>query len=87
MPLPSLRRRIGKLEIELPTDCMAGYPPLSFEQIEALVAGLADGGRWTAEEEAQVARQCPVIQGELLITASRGEVLIKRYPGVDLAWI
>jgi hypothetical protein len=48
---------------------------------------MAAGQGWTNEEAARVAKQSPIIQGELLITAHRGEVSIKRYPGVDLACI
>ena len=68
-------------------DSFAGLPPRTTDEIEALAMRMAEGGKWTDEEEARVARQCPIIQGELLITANRGEVFIKRYPGIDLAWI
>ena len=43
--------------------------------------------KWSDEETGRVVRQCPIIQGELLITATRGEVFMKRYLGIDLACI
>jgi len=52
-----------------------------------LAGRAADGEAWTEDEEARVVRQCPIIQGELLVTAYRGEVFVKRYPGIDLALI
>jgi hypothetical protein len=87
MGLPTIRRRIGKLESVFAPDRWAGYPPLTPEEIEALAGRMAAGQGWTNEEAARVAKQSPIIQGELLITAHRGEVWIKRYPGVDLACI
>jgi hypothetical protein len=68
-------------------DRFAACPPLTMDEIEALAGWAAGGEAWTEEEEARVARQCPLIQGELLITAIRGAVFVKRYPGIDLALI
>jgi hypothetical protein len=48
---------------------------------------MADGQTWTEEETARVERQCPIIQGELVIKARKGQVIIKRFVGVDTAWI
>ena len=87
MGLPAIRRRIGKLEIEFAPDRFAGYPPLTADEIEMLAGRMAAGQAWTNEETARVARQCPIIQGELIIAANRDRVSIKRYPGVDLACI
>jgi hypothetical protein len=47
----------------------------------------ADGKKWSGEEIARVVRQCPIVQRNLIIAASRGEVFIKRYPGIDVASI
>jgi hypothetical protein len=47
----------------------------------------ADGKKWSGEEIARVVRQCPIVQRNLIIAASRGEVFIKRYSGVDVACI
>jgi hypothetical protein len=87
MGLPTIRRRIGKLEIEFAPDRFAGYPPLTAEEIETLAGRMVKGEKWTDEETGRVARQCPIIQGELLITAERDGVFMKRYPGIDLAEI
>jgi hypothetical protein len=87
MGLPTIRRRVGKLESVFAPDRWAGYPPLTAEEIQSLAGRMAKGEKWTDEERGRLVKQCPIIQGELLIAASRDEVFIKRYPGVDLACI
>jgi len=86
MALQAIQRRVGKLETVFVVDRFADYPPLSHEEIVALVEREAGGGEWTAEETARVAKQCPYIQGELIITRGwRGEIGIKRLVGIDMA--
>ena len=87
MGFPAIRQRVRRLESVFAPDRWAGYPPLTAEEIEALAGRMAAGQGWTNEEAARVAKQSPIIQGELLITARRGEVWVKRYPGIDLAEI
>jgi hypothetical protein len=87
MALTRIRRRVGTLESVFAIDSLPAGPPLTTDEIESLAAQLAQGQMWTREESARVAGQCPIIQGELLITAHRGQVFVRRYPGVDLAWI
>jgi hypothetical protein len=87
MSLASIRRRVGKLQTVIVVDPLPGYPPLTTDEIEALAGRMADGRTWTEEETARVIRQCPISQGELMITAYEGQVAIKRYVGVDTAWI
>ena len=87
MGLPTIRRRIGKLEIVFAPDRWAGSPPLTEEEIEALAGRMVEDKKWSEEETGRVARQCPIIQGELLFTVIQGEVFLKRYLGVDLACI
>jgi hypothetical protein len=87
MGLPAIRRRVRNLESVFVIDRFAGYPPLTVDEIEALAGRMAAAQAWTEEETARIVKQCTIIQGELLITATRGEVRVKRYPGVDLAEI
>jgi len=87
MALPEIRRRVGRLESVLGADRLPCYPPLTTDEIEALAQRMAGGRTWTDEETTRVIRQSPIIQGELLINAHGGQVTIKRYVGVDLAWI
>ena len=86
MPLPAIRQRVQRLEGVFVVDRLADFPPLTNEEIEALVERLASGQGWTREETARVARRCPYIEGELMITTGlRGEVAVKRYPGLNMA--
>jgi hypothetical protein len=85
MGLPTIRRRVGRLESVFAPDRWAGYPPLTAEEIETLAGRMVQGENWSDEETGRILRQCPIIQGELLITAIRGEVFMKRYLGIDLA--
>ena len=87
MSLAGIRRRVGKLQTVIVVDRLPGYPPLTADEIEALAKRMADGQTWTEEETARVIRQCPISQGELMITAYGGHVTMKRYVGVDPAWI
>ncbi|MGA2271326.1 MAG: hypothetical protein ABSH44_22895 [Bryobacteraceae bacterium] len=87
MSLVSIRRRVGKLQTVIVVDPLPGHPPLTADEIEALARRMADGQTWTEEEMARVIRQCPISQGQLMITAYGGQVTIKRYVGVDPAWI
>jgi hypothetical protein len=86
MALPTIKRRVGRLEGVFVVDSLQGYPLLTPDEIEALAGWMADGDRWTDEEEARIIRQCPIIQGELMIMAHSGQVTIKRYLGIDTAW-
>jgi hypothetical protein len=87
MALTAIQRRVGRLESVFVVDRLPGYPPLTADDIEALAERMAEGQTWTEEETARVIRQCPIIQGELIVKAHKGEVIIKRYLGVDLAWV
>lgn len=88
MALAATSKRVTRLEGIFVVDRLTNYPPLSNDEIEELVERLAGGRRWSDTETARVARQCPYIHGELLITTGLlGEVTIKRYPGLDVAWI
>jgi hypothetical protein len=87
MGLPTIRRRVGKLESVFSPDRFASYPPLTVDEIEGLAQRMADGKKWSGEETARVVRQGPIVQGNLIIAANRDKVFIKRYPGVDVACI
>ena len=88
MGLPTVRRRVGKLETVFAPDRFAAYPPLTPEEIDELLARVGKPGkRWSLEENARLARQCPIAQGEFLVSARGTNVFIKRYGGVDVAEI
>jgi hypothetical protein len=60
-------------------------PPLTRSEI----LGIEQRARRREEpaklELARVERQNPIIDGELLMTAHRGQLFLKRYMGIDLA--
>ena len=87
MPLASIRRRVGRLEGEGMFMSPVEYPPLTSPEIEAIAGRVQMGGPLTREELDRLQRQSPIVDGELLISASRGQVFIKRYVGVDAAEI
>lgn len=87
MALLAIQRRINRLEGVFAPDLVAGFPPLTNEEIEELVEQLAGGEKWTDLERARLAKECPYTEGELIIRAFRGEITIKRLIGVDMAEI
>ncbi len=87
MAITAIRRRVGRLETVFVVDRLPGYPPLGADEIEELARRTAAGNAWTELEKARIVKQCPIIQGEFVIKAYNGEVIIKRYVGVDPAWI
>jgi hypothetical protein len=88
MALLAIRQRVRRLEGVFVVDRLADFQPLNHQEIEALVERIAGGEEWTREETARVARRCPYIEGELTITTGlQGEVIVKRYPGLDVAEI
>jgi hypothetical protein len=87
MPLASIRRRVGRLEGVAMFLSLVEYPPLTSPEIEAIAYRVEVGEPLTREEVDRLHHQSPIIEGELLITAYRGNVTIKRYGGLDLAEI
>ena len=66
---------------------LGNYPPLTSPEIEAIAYRVKIGKPLTGEELDRVHRQSPIVDGEFLITASRGNVFVKHYVGVDSAEI
>jgi hypothetical protein len=85
MPLASIRRRVGKLEGVAMFVTLVDYPPFKSSEIEAIAFRVKVGNPLTKEEVDRLQRQSPIVDGELLITAYRGNVTIKRYGSLDLA--
>jgi hypothetical protein len=85
MPIPSMRRRLRRLETEGPFRRICHYSPLTPSEIDTIAHRLTQEERLTREEVERIGQHSPVIQGEVLITAYRGIVTMKRYVGLDLA--
>jgi hypothetical protein len=84
MPIASIRRRIVALESVIAVVPEVDYPPLTPLEIEAVARRAQMGQRLTRDEAARLSQHSPIIAGELLITAHRGLIWVKRYGGVDL---
>ena len=82
MPLPSIRRRVGRLAIlfQAPRE----YPPFTRAEVEDLALRIRTGGPITSEEIARVESKHSVVRGEYIICAARGRMACKHYIGVDL---
>jgi hypothetical protein len=87
MPLATIRRRVGRLEGDAMFVTLGDYPPLTSPEIEAIACRVKMGEALTREELDRLHRESPIVDGEFLITASRGNVFVKHYIGVDSAEI
>jgi hypothetical protein len=87
MAITALRKRAARLEKVFFVDHLGSYPPLTDEEISALVERSAAGQGLTAVETMRMIRQCPYTQGGLFIRANQGAVTIKRLIGIDPSWI
>jgi hypothetical protein len=85
MPLARIRQRLIALE-KIGTWARIGkLPPLTSAEI-ADIAERCRRREWiTKVEMARVARQSPIVDGEIIMTGYRGKLIIKRYVGVNLA--
>jgi len=84
MALPAVRQRLRRLESIIMVDRFGDYPPLTHDEIVAMVERDTRSAPWSDLEKARMARQCPYHHGELMISAYDGEIGIKRYVGIDV---
>jgi len=87
MPIPSIRRRVGKLESSGIFYSPIEYPSLTSAELEEIAGRAQMGLRFSRQELDRLQQWCPIIGGELLISASGGQIFVKRYPGVDVSEI
>ena len=87
MSIASIQRRLGNLELTMADALIPDYPPLTPPEVGAIARRVQLGGKLSKTELDRVARQSPIIDGELLMTCHRGHLTVKRYVGVDLAEI
>ena len=82
MPLPSIRRRAGRLAsaFRIPRK----YPPLTRGEVEDLAHRVRSEARITDEEIERVESQGSVVRGEYIMGVYQGRLAFKRYVGVDL---
>jgi hypothetical protein len=87
MGIVSIRNRVERLERTGLYDPVVEYPPLSHAEIEALAVRARAGARFDHKEVKRLEFLSPIVEGEFVITANRGQVFAKRYVGVDAAEI
>jgi hypothetical protein len=85
MFVAGLRRRLRALEETGTWILVDQYSPLTGSEIADIEMRARRGEEPTKLELARVERQSPIIDGELLMTAHRGQLFMKRYLGIDLA--
>ena len=85
MAITSIRRRIQALESVILVASVVEYAPLTVVEINDIAERVRMGRRLTREEVTRLERQSPIAEGELLISAHRGDVFIKRYIGINVA--
>lgn len=87
MPIPSIKRRLGALEAAVAWTRIPDYPPLTFIEINNIATRVHSGEMLSRVELARLERQRSITDGELLISCYRGQVIMKRYLGIDLAQV
>jgi hypothetical protein len=85
MSIAGIHRRLGALEATGACTLVDKYPPLTQFEITDIEQRARLGDEPTKLELARIERQSPIIDGELLMSAHRGQLFVKRYLGVDLA--
>jgi hypothetical protein len=87
MPTATIRRRVRNLETVLALALMPDYLPFTTSEVADIERRTRAGERLTRVEVHRLEQQSPIIDGELIITAHRGHVFVKRYLGIDLAQV
>jgi hypothetical protein len=85
MSIAGIRRRRRAFEETANWILVGKHPPLTVSEIADIERRARGGEEPTKLELARVERQSPIIDGELLMTAHRGQLFMKRYLGIDLA--
>jgi hypothetical protein len=85
MSIAGIRRRLRSLETTSGWMLVGRYPPLTPSEIADIETRARRGEETSKLELARIERQSPIIDGELLMTAHRGRLFMKRYLGIDLA--
>jgi hypothetical protein len=85
MSIPGIRRRLRALESLGSWMLIDRYPQLTRSEVLDIEQRARRGEEPTKLELALVERQSPIIDGELLMSAHRGQLFMKRYLGIDLA--
>jgi hypothetical protein len=85
MSIAGIRRRLRALEALGGRVLIDKHPPLTWSEVFDIEQRARGGEQRTKLELVRVERQSPIIDGELLMTAHRGRLFMKRYLGIDLA--
>ena len=85
MSIPGIRRHLRAIEALGGWMLLEKYPPLTRSEVLDIEQRARRGEEPTKLELALVERQSPIIDGELLMSAHRGQLFMKRYLGIALA--
>jgi hypothetical protein len=72
MPIPTILRRLRKVEAALALALMPDYPPFTRSEIAEIERRARAGENLTRAEVQRVEQHRPIIDGELMITSHRG---------------
>ena len=81
----AIRRRVRNLECAFASAFMPNYPPPLGYEIADIERRARAGETLTRAELDRIEQHSPVIDGEIMMVCHGGRLIVKRYPGVDLA--
>jgi hypothetical protein len=85
MPISSVQQRLRKLESSGIFTPAREYPPFSICEVYAIGQRIVKNDSFAIDEVRRLEKHSPVIGREEIITAYGGQLVMKRYLGVDLA--
>jgi hypothetical protein len=87
MPKGYIQRWLRALEALDIWRLIPDYPPLTHSEIMEIEERMQADGRLTRAELERLEQHTPIIDGELLMTCSKGHFSMKRYVGIDLSQV
>jgi len=85
MTSASIRRRVRNLEGAFALALMQNHPPLSRSEIADVERRARSGETLGRAELDRLEQHSPVIDREIMMVCHGGRLIVKRYPGIDLA--
>ena len=81
--MATIQRRVSTLETMASLTLLANLPPLTQGEIEAIVRRVEMRDNFTQQEVTRIERHGTICHGEFLIRVFQGNLVAKRYIGLD----